>query len=87
VNVDGKELGAGNSEKACNNPGDQVSFDTGSNTGTKVPLHKLYVTLLNSMGNDPATGMPFQKFGTADTNVIEDGITNPGELTALRAGA
>jgi hypothetical protein len=85
VNVDGKELGTGNSEGACNNPGDQVSFNTGSNTGTKVPLHKLYVTLLNGMGNDPATGQPFQTFGTADSNVVEDGITNPGELTELRA--
>jgi hypothetical protein len=84
VNVDGKMLGTGDSEAACKNPGDEVSFITGSNTGNKVPLNKLYVTLMNGMGPNPAGGK-FTQFGTADTNNVDDGITNPGELTDLVA--
>ncbi len=87
VNVDGGTLGTGDSEASCKNPGDQVSFNTGSNKGTKVPLSKLFVTLLNGMGGDPMTGQPFTQFGVCDTNTVENGITNPGELDALRATA
>lgn len=86
VNLEGgtRALGTGDSEASCKNPGDNVSFNTGSNTGTQ-PINKFYVTLLNGMGNNPATGMPFTEFGVCDTNKPEDGITKPGELEALRA--
>jgi hypothetical protein len=80
----GKTLGTGDSEAACKNPGDEVSFITGSRGG-EVPINKLYVTLLNGMGVNPETNEKFTEFGMADTNKIEDGITKPGELTDLLA--
>jgi hypothetical protein len=83
VNLDTRALGAGNSEASCST-NTSVGFNTGTNTGN-VPLNKLHVTLLNALGAiDPATNGPFTKFGMADTNKVEDGIKNPGELTALR---
>jgi hypothetical protein len=87
INLDPKltTLNTGNSEASCSNGATTVSFNTGSNTGN-VPLNKLHVTLLNALGaKDPATGMPFTTFGVADSNKLEMGITNPGELTQLRA--
>jgi hypothetical protein len=85
VNLDTKTLGTGNSEASCTNGGTTVGFNTGSSTGN-VPLNKLHVTLLNALGaKDPATGGPFTAFGTMDTSDTTKGITNPGELTALRA--
>jgi hypothetical protein len=80
----GKTLGTGDSEASCKNPGDEVSFNTGSRGG-EVPINKLYVTLLNGMGLNPETNMPFTEFGMCDTNKPEDGITKPGELTDLLA--
>jgi hypothetical protein len=80
----GKTLGTGDSEASCKNPGDQVSFNTGSRGG-EVPINKLYVTLLNGMGMNPETNAPFTDFGMCDTNKPEDGITKPGELTELLA--
>jgi hypothetical protein len=59
-----------------------VGFNTGSNTGT-VPLNKLYVTLLNALGATN-NGAPITEFGTMDTSDVTKGITNPGELTALK---
>ena len=77
-----KTLGTGNSEASCAT-GTTVSFNTGSNTGN-VPLNKLHVTLLNALGATNA-GQPITQFGTMDTNDVTKGITNPGELTALKA--
>jgi hypothetical protein len=77
-----KALGTGNSEASCTT-GTTVSFNTGSSTGN-VPLNKLHVTLLNALGATNA-GQPFTQFGTMDTNDVTKGITNPGELTALKA--
>jgi hypothetical protein len=68
VNLEGTPLGTGNSEAYCGGDGGQIGVDTGS-AGGKVPLNKLYVTLLNALGATNA----------------EAGITDPGELTALKA--
>lgn len=83
VNLDTKTLGTGNSEASCMTDGAMVGFNTGSNTGT-VPLNKLYVTLLNALGATNA-GAPITEFGVCDSNTIDNGITKPGELTALRS--
>jgi hypothetical protein len=82
VDLDAKALGVGNSEASCAT-GTTVSFNTGSSTGN-VPLNKLHVTLLNALGATTG-GAPFTQFGTMDTSDVTKGITNPGELTALRA--
>jgi len=83
VNLDTKTLGTGNSEASCANGNTTVSFNTGSSTGN-VPLNKLHVTLLNALGATN-NGAPFTEFGTMDTSDVTKGITNPGELTALKA--
>jgi hypothetical protein len=83
VNLDTKVLGTGNSEASCSNGMTSVGFNTGSNTGT-VPLNKLYVTLLNALGATN-NGAPITEFGTMDTSDVAKGITNPGELTTLKA--
>jgi hypothetical protein len=85
VNLDGKTLMTGNSEASCQTEGASVSFNTGSNTGNSVPLQKLYVTLLNALGQAKAGWTPVTTFGVADTNTIANGITKPGELDALKA--
>jgi hypothetical protein len=81
VNVDGGNLGTGNSEASCSEGNTDVGFNTGSNGGN-VPLNKLYVTLLNAVGatND---GAPITEFGMWDNN--SGGINDPGELSALKA--
>jgi hypothetical protein len=72
--------------------GVSVNLDTGGSTGGRggggffnggIPLNKFHATLLNSLGATDM-GMPFTSFGTMDNNTSET-ITNPGELTALRA--
>ncbi len=83
VNLDTKTLGTGNSEASCAT-GTAVSFNTGSNTGN-VPLNKLHVTLLNAIGSAKPGWAPVTTFGTMDTSDVAKGITNPGELTALKA--
>jgi hypothetical protein len=83
VNLEGGTLGTGNSEACCNFPGDAITFDTGSSTG-HVPLNKLYVTLLNAVGATNE-GQAFREFGQVDTNDLDAGITDPGELVPLRA--
>ncbi len=82
VNVEGGTLGTGNSEASCSD-GSDVGFNT-SSRGGNVPLNKLYVTLLNALGATE-NGAPIETFGAVDSNEIEAGITNPGELTALKA--
>jgi len=83
VNLEGTLLGAGNSEAVCATPGDNISFITGSETGY-VPLNKLYVTLLNAMGA-AGDGAPIASFGQVDSNDVDAGILDPGDLTALKA--
>ncbi|MFZ5890870.1 MAG: DUF1552 domain-containing protein [Myxococcota bacterium] len=85
VNVDGAPIGAGNSEASCADGGaSQVSLNTGS-TGGNVPINKLYVTLMNALGCTGQNGKAVTSFGTLDSDVPEAGITDPGELTALKA--
>lgn len=82
VNLAGGTLGTGNSEAGCGS-GSSVSLGTGS-SGGNVPLNKLYVTLLNAVGSALPDWQPVTTFGTWDSN-SGPGITNPGELTALKA--
>jgi hypothetical protein len=84
VNLDpmGRMLGTGNSEASCVD-GSDVGFGTGSNGGN-VPLNKLYVTLLNAIGA-AKDGPAITEFGTADSNELEAGITDPGELDLIKA--
>ncbi len=82
VNLGGGTLGTGNSEIGCGD-GSEVTLSTGSQGGN-VPLNKLYVTLMNAVGATDAQGQPIQSFGTWD-NSDGVGITDPGELEALRA--
>jgi hypothetical protein len=84
VNVDSKTLGTGNSEASCSGTSTDVGFNTGSSTGN-VPLNKLYVTLLNGLGRNLTSWQTVSTFGTMDTSDTTKGITNPGELTALKA--
>jgi len=83
VNVDGATLGTGNSEASCVDGSADVGFGTGSRGGN-VPLNKLYVTLLNALGATDG-GAPITQFGVADSNSVEAGITNPGELDTIKA--
>jgi hypothetical protein len=83
VNLEGGTLGTGNSEASCVNGITDIGFGTGSRGGN-VPLNKLYVTLLNALGANNA-GAPITEFGMADSNDLGAGITEPGELEALRA--
>jgi len=82
VNVEGKAIGVGNSESSCANGGN--IGNTGS-TGGNVPINKLYVTLMNAVGCKNADGSPITKFGVFDGNSATAGITNPGEVAALKA--
>jgi hypothetical protein len=82
VLLDTKAVGTGNSEAACGTS-TTIGFNSGSNGGN-VPLNKLYVTLLNGLGATNA-GAPITQFGTMDTSDVAKGITNPGELAALKA--
>lgn len=85
VNLAGSTLGTGNSEASCSDATD-VGFNTGSNGGM-VPLNKLYVTLMNALGCKNTDGSEITSFGVVDTEDLEGGITDPGELSALRANA
>jgi hypothetical protein len=67
-------------EGGGNNGGFGGPFGSGG-----VPLNKLHTTLLNAIGATNADGSPIQSFGTADTNDPEAGITDPGELDAIKA--
>ncbi|HEX5100575.1 MAG TPA: DUF1552 domain-containing protein [Polyangiaceae bacterium] len=84
VNLDTKTLGTGNSEASCANGATDVGFNTGSNGGN-VPLNKLYVTLMNAIGAKDSGGAPISTFGVMDTSDVSKGITQPGELDAIKA--
>jgi hypothetical protein len=84
VNVEGKNIGVGNSEGSCQNGG--TIGNTGS-SGGNVPINKLYVTLMNAVGCTAADGGPVTTFGKFDGNKDTDGIKNPGEVTTLKATA
>jgi hypothetical protein len=82
VNVEGKNIGLGNSTKTCVNGGD--IGNTGS-FGGNVPINKLYVTLMNAVGCKGADGGKVTAFGDFDGTGTTGGITNPGEVTKLLA--
>jgi hypothetical protein len=84
VNLTESELGPGDSLGSCE--GGEVGFGGGGfgRGGSEVPLNKLYATLLNGLGASNG-GAPIAEFGVVDSNDVEAGITNPGELAALRA--
>lgn len=85
VNLAGGTLGTGNSEASCADGGmGSNSLNTGS-SGGMVPLNKLYVTLMNAVGCQADDGGPVTSFGVVDSAELEAGITDPGELSALRA--
>ena len=83
INLDTRELKTGNSEASCVS-GTDIGFGTGTNTGN-VPLNKLHVTLMNALGRRLPGWTPITTFGTMDTNDVNKGITNPGELGSLLA--
>jgi hypothetical protein len=80
VKVDQGNMDNGNSEGSCANGGNIGS--TGSNGGN-LPINKLYVTLMNAVGCKE-NGGPVTKFGVFDDEP-NSGITNPGEVTSIRA--
>jgi hypothetical protein len=81
VNVEGKNIGVGNSEGSCKDGGN--IGNTGS-AGGNVPINKLYVTLMNAVGCTDG-GNKVTKFGEFDGTGVTGGITNPGEVAALTA--
>jgi hypothetical protein len=86
VSLEDATVGPGNSENSCTEPGDTVSLDTGTDASRGlVPINKLYVTLMNAVGCQVPGGGPVTEFGAFDSATAEAGITDPGELTALRA--
>jgi hypothetical protein len=85
VNVEGAQIGPGNSEASCaDESGVALPVSNGS-TGGNVPINKLYVTLLNALGCTAPDGGAVTTFGTLDGLTRDGGITNPGELTSLKA--
>lgn len=82
VNVEGQNIGVGASEDSCQDGG-QIGF-TGSRGGN-VPINKLYVTLMNAVGCTDGNGGPVTEFGVFDGTGSSGGITNPGEVDALKA--
>lgn len=84
VNVEGRNIGKGNSEGSCQNGG--TIGNTGS-SGGNLPINKLYVTLMNAVGCKAADGGPVTTFGVFDGNRDTDGIKNPGEVAEIRASS
>ncbi len=72
VNLDGAELGdgpnqTGDSEAACQTEGEMVSSTSGTGSrGGNVPLNKLYVTLLNALGQGIPDWTPIDSWGVSD---------------------
>ena len=84
VSLEDEPIGPGNSDQSCDENGVIVAGASGS-TGGNVPINKLYVTLLNALGCKAPDGGEVTTFGLLDSEIPEEGITNPGELTALKA--
>jgi len=88
VNVEGKgTIGVGSSESSCQSGG-TIGF-TGS-SGGNLPINKFYVTLMNALGctqDGMPGGPPVTNFGQFDGTSASGGITNPGEVSALKATA
>jgi hypothetical protein len=85
VNVEGAPIGPGNSEASCAGGGSESLPVSNGSTGGNVPINKLYVTLLNALGCQAPGGGEVTSFGTLDGFSADAGITNPGELSVLKA--
>jgi hypothetical protein len=84
VNVEGRDIGQGNSEDGCTASQNTSGF-TGSQGGN-VPINKLYCLLLNINGVESPTGGEWTEFGQFDNNNKNgENFTNPGESSELRA--
>lgn len=81
VNVEGKTLGAGKSETGCTDT--QNTSGITSTSGGRVPINKLYCTLMNAYGMTD-NGAPWEKFGAGDTDKMDGTFQSPGEVTALK---
>lgn len=84
VNVEGRDIGQGNSEDGCTASQNTSGF-TGSQGGN-VPINKLYCLLLNINGVESPNGGEWTEFGQFDNNNKNgENFTNPGEASELRA--
>lgn len=87
VNVEGRNIGQGNSVASCRSgqEGEANTLNTGS-TGGNVPINKLYVTLMNMYGMKAPNGGEWTAWGKFDSRGgTSAGITNPGEVSELKA--
>lgn len=85
VLLEDEPIGPGNSEASCTEPGGEVGAFTGTDPERGiVPINKLYVTLMNAVGC-LEDGGPVTQFGVFDGPTAEAGLTDRGELTALRS--
>lgn len=86
VNVEGRDIGQGNSESGCTD-----TMNTSGNTrsqGGNVPINKLYCTLMNAYGMTAPGGGEWTEWGYADNDAGitgNGGFTNPGEVSELKA--
>jgi hypothetical protein len=86
VNVEEAPIGPGNSEASCAGGGHEpIPNVSNGSSGGNVPINKLYVTLLNALGCKGPDGGEVTSFGKLDGFTEDGGITDPGELTALKA--
>lgn len=83
VNLESGNPSPGNSDQFCT--ADYPEFGNTSSTTGDVPINKLYVTLLNALGCTNEAGEAVTEFGQKDAYSIENGITDPGELSELKA--
>lgn len=86
VQLDSRAADRGKSTYECgpNDTDEDAGFSSGSNTGN-VPINKLWVTIANATGCKAPDGGPMTHWGQFDSRNLDAGITNPGELDALRA--
>jgi hypothetical protein len=86
VQLDTKAADRGKSTYECgpNDTDTDTGFTSGSQGGN-LPINKLWVTIANATGCQAPEGGPMTNWGQFDSRSLEAGITNPGELDALRA--
>jgi hypothetical protein len=84
VNVEGATVGPGNSENGCDETSNMSGF-TGSENG-RVPINKLYCTLMNAYGMKNPEGGEWAEFGQFDNdNPNGPDFINPGDVPELKA--
>jgi hypothetical protein len=82
VNVEGKNIGAGKSETGCTD--NQNTSGITSTSGGRVPINKLYCTLMNAYGMTDG-GAPWEQWGSGDTDKMDGTFQSPGEVPELLA--